>query len=488
MLNKIFTALLLISGLQFCNNKLQAQEVIYSTYDKYDARNGDHAVVGKVGDQLFTYRADKDGYYLDSWDDKMNKVATIILDFFPLKIQETQFIVYSDKIIVLYHANERGTVNQYAAKLDGRGLLQAPPLKIVSEKSGFFGSNTNFFSVAISDDKNGIAIYNTKSKSSNLIISGKIFDSDLKLKRQFSSEYKGEKDQTTGSVLLSNSGTLYLTAYSGVGNKDYADKVMLLQLKSHENQFTASSLSLNGKFAASSYMKMDASNEKIYLVGFYSENRSGNFDGVFYAQYDVITNSYTNNKLLSFSLALRNQTGTTRISKAFNNYQVKDLIVMNDGGFVLLSESYFMSIRSSGYMPGYYSYYYMSPMTATTNIREYNYGDILALSYSAEGALNWSTFIRKQQYSQEDNGMFSSYGFFNTGGSLGFLYNDYARNRSSIQLATIDGNGKLSTGSMAVGSVDDPDWIPRAGKQVAAREWVVPCLRKKQVCFAKIIY
>ena len=209
---------------------------------------------------------------------------------------------------------------------------------------------------------------------------------------------------------------------------------------------------------------------------------------VFYAQYDVAGDSYSNEKLLSLSSAIRNQTGINRTSRAFNNYEVRNLIVKNDGGFVLLAESFFVSIRNNGYMPGYYSYYYMSPLSTTTNIREYHYDDIIALSYSADGNLNWHSFIRKEQYSQEDNGLFSSYGFFNTGGSLGFLFNDYARNRSSIQMATLDGSGQLSTRSMAAGSADDPDWVPRAGKQVAAREFVVPCLRKKQVCFAKVVF
>ena len=256
-----------------------AQDVIYSTYDKYDAREGDNAVVGKVQDQLFTYRADRDGYYLDAWDDNMNKQATIILDFFPVKIQQTQFITYTDKIIVLYQANEKGVISQYAAKLDSRGLLQGAPIKIASEKTGFFGSNRDFFSVAISDDKNCIVIYTINSRRSTLEISGKAFDNNLVMTRQFNTTYKGEESLTTGSVLASNNGGIFLTAYSEVGNRDYAEKVWLLHMNAGDNKFGATALSMKGKYAASSYMKMDAANEKIYMAGFYSDNRAGNYDG-----------------------------------------------------------------------------------------------------------------------------------------------------------------------------------------------------------------
>jgi hypothetical protein len=166
---------------------------------------------------------------------------------------------------------------------------------------------------------------------------------------------------------------------------------------------------------------------------------------------------------------------------------VRQLIVKNDGGFVLLAENYFSTIRTSGYNSGwgYYSMYSYPYMART--IREYFYNDILALSYRADGTRQWHSFIRKQQYSQEDGGMFSSYALMNTGGSLGFLFNDYNSNRPRIQLASIDDGGQVSSQSLPA-TVDAADWMPRSGKQIAARAIMIPCLRKKQLCFAKIVF
>jgi hypothetical protein len=103
------------------------------------------------------------------------------------------------------------------------------------------------------------------------------------------------------------------------------------------------------------------------------------------------------------------------------------------------------------------------------------------------GAKEWHTFLRKDQYSQEDGGMFSSYSMMNSGGGLGFLFNDFNSSRSRIQLSTISADGKMETGYMDAGNHDDPDWLPRSGKQVDNKEIIVPCLRKKQICFAKIV-
>jgi hypothetical protein len=110
------------------------------------------------------------------------------------------------------------------------------------------------------------------------------------------------------------------------------------------------------------------------------------------------------------------------------------------------------------------------------------------MSYDGNGVRDWSTFIRKNQYSQEDGGIFSSYGLINAGGSLGFLFNDFNTRVSKIQLATVSGDGKLDMRSLAEGTANDPDWLPRSAKQVGLKELVVPCLRRRQLCFAKIVF
>jgi len=121
-------------------------------------------------------------------------------------------------------------------------------------------------------------------------------------------------------------------------------------------------------------------------------------------------------------------------------------------------------------------------------IREYHYNDILAISYDKDGNKLWSTFIPKEQYSQEDGGMFSSYSLLNSGGTLAFLFNDFNDARSRIQLATLSADGKVVINGFTAEGNDYPDWLPRAGKQVASRVLVVPCLHRRQICYAKVVF
>ena len=65
------------------------------------------------------------------------------------------------------------------------------------------------------------------------------------------------------------------------------------------------------------------------------------------------------------------------------------------------------------------------------------------MNYDREGILIWSEFIRKKQYSQEDEGVFSSFSFMNTGANLVMLFNNFGSKDNSIGIAAIDNQGKL---------------------------------------------
>jgi hypothetical protein len=259
-----------------------------------------------------------------------------------------------------------------------------------------------------------------------------------------------------------------------------------MTLSQGATKFGAKELPLSSKFATSGYLKVDNVNHRIYFGGFYSDKKNGNFDGIIYSVYDIAAGSFSTSKCIPFDHDLVNITGARRRNHEFDNYEVKQLIVKNDGGFVLVSEIHFVTSRSS-YLPGSaYTAYYGGGMG--TVIHEYHYNDIMALSYNKDGVRDWGAYIPKQQYSQEDGGAFSSYALLNSGGTLAFLFNDFNVANSRIQLATIGADGKTDIHSFTAEGNDNPDWIPRSGKQVAARVLIVPCFRKKEICFARVAF
>lgn len=470
-----------------CAIPAMAQEVIYSPYDKFDFRTGEFSVSGMTGNRLYTYRGSSEGYFLDAFNDSMNKVATIVLDFFPAKIYQTRFIAYPDQIIVLYQAIEMNKVVQYAALLDEAGRLVKGPIQLDNTKTGILGPTKNYFSVAASEDKKTIFVYSAKDKGRELQLTGKWIDDKLNITGRTRAVFKTDNEVMHGELMVGNDSNVYVPVKTPVGSKSYGDQLWLLTLVKGTNKFTSKELGLNSNYAGNVYMKVDNANRRIYTGGFYSAKKNGSYDGVMYAYYDINAGNFYNARYIPFDEQMIQATGDKGKRRVFDDFQVRQMIVKNDGGFVLVSESYFIATRNS-YTPGfgYYSMYYSPYMNAS--ITEYYYNDIMALSYNADGVKEWSTIIPKAQYSQEDAGLFSSYALLNSGGTLAFLYNDFNVSQSRIQLATLSPAGKVNMHSFSIAGNEYPDWLPRWGKQVAARAMVVPCLRKKQICFAKIIF
>jgi len=472
--------LLLLTG------ALQAQDVIYSQYDKYDFRNGDYAIVGKTGNYLYTYLYGADGATLSAYDDSMNKIATVLLDFFPEKIYEVKFISYPDKIIVLYQAIESNKVIQYAATLDEKGRLRGRPVQLGTVKTGLLGATRTYFSSAISENKQTILIYSARDKGNEIEFEAKWLDDKLTITKRSNLSFNTDNSIKHGEVNISNDGAVYMAVYSETGTLNYANQYWIMSLAPGATKFDAKELVLDEKFAANGYMKVDNVNHQVYFGGFYSDKKNGDFNGIIFADLDIASGVYTSRKLIPFDNNLITTVGAKHKNHAFDNYEVKQLIVRNDGGFVLISEVHFVTTRSN-YSPGIGYGAYFSPNMATM-VHEFHYNDIMALSCDKDGVRKWGSYIPKEQYSQEDNGIFSSYALLNTGGTLAFLYNDFNIAQARLQLATIGADGKTDVRSFTTENTDDPNWVNRQGKQVAARELIVPCFNKKQICFARVAF
>lgn len=466
-----------------------AQRVVYSEYADYDVRNSNMSIVGKVNGTLYTFRSYGKDYFLDAYNDAMEKTATIVLDFFPSKIYQVRFIPFETQMLVLYQQQEGTRITQYAALLNDKGILQKNPLKIDEKRTGFFGSSADrqFFASSVSENREHIMVYSAITKNKKLEFSGYWLDAGtMKVIKKVKLDYKAGDVIANNEGLMSNEGVFYLPVYTVIGNRNYSDEYTLLTLKKEEGQFRKTTLPIGENFLEYPFQKIDNTNGKIHFASFYSNKRNGNNEGVAAATFDLSTLTFSQPNFIPFDERMRGESGSRKKERALNEFKINQLVIKNDGGFVVAAEETYVTTQSS-FMPGmgFYSFYY-SPMMSQT-IREYHYNDILLLSYNSNNEKEWHTFLRKEQYSQEDGGMFSSYSLLNTGGGLGFLFNDFNSRRSRIQLSSVAADGKVNVGYMDAGNTEDPDWLPRLGKQVDSREIVVPCLRKKQICFAKIV-
>ena len=73
---------------------------------------------------------------------------------------------------------------------------------------------------------------------------------------------------------------------------------------------------------------------------------------------------------------------------------------------------------------------------------DYYYNDIIVFSIHPSGEIYWSDILRKRQYSQDDDAMFSSYFLLKTPEVLRFIYNDEVRQNGLISEYILEANGE----------------------------------------------
>jgi len=466
-----------------------AQGIFYSREQKFTLQNSDFNVVGWSGDRLYAYRASKEGYFLDAYNDSMRLLATVALDFFPKRIYETRFYATNDAIFVLYQAVQSNRVVQYAAKLDNRARMMQKPVALDSVKQGWMSEKRQYYSSVVSADKSKIMIYRVSSrKNKRITLNTILFDNNLNVLATGMPYVETNNDLSLVQTLLGNDGTLYLAGTPDEGYKKLNTDAWVFTLAPGAQQMQFVPLPLENMSVTGMYIRINEVTGDLHAAAYYAEGKSDNIDGIACGTLPAGASSFNTFRKIPFDDALRDLSDESNKKKAFNDYEVRDLILKNDGGFILVGESYYIATRSygTGAGLGYYGYY--NNGYGGTIVREYHYGNVMVLDYDKDGKRNWANFLRKDQNSQDDGGMFSSYAMLNSGATLVFLFNDFSTTKTALTLAAVDVSGQLQLKRMNPGRMQNADWLPRSAKQTDTRELLVPVLKKDNISFARVAF
>ncbi len=485
----VFLALfLLLSG----TRPATAQQVTYSPYTDFSLSGGATGVVGKIGGNIFTFRYDGGGAFLDAWDEAMQPVATVILDFIPAKAQSIRMFAVADSMVAVYEYSVGRDLFLYAAVLDAEGRLLKRPFKLDQLRTGLFGtSDKDRFEVVASDDRRHFVAYQLEDQSRNVQLKAVSFGADLTVTNRATLSYRDSEILLGSKPVVLQNGSFVLPVRSVGGSRESSSKMMLLTLPEGAKKLDFTSVPLAGKYLYEPLLKTDRNTAVFHLAGYYGDSRNAPAGGVLLFTIDNQTGAIRDSRTAPFDAKLRTQAASGGSTKnAFANQKFQQLLLRNDGGFATISEESFISARTSTVgmgMGGFYSMY-NDPFMNRTLIREYFNNDVVLLSFDSTANLQWSTVVRKEQYSQEDGGLFASYALLNTGSEIGILYNDFNTRQSTIQFVTVDEDGHQERKSFVAAGDNSPDWIPSSARQVSAREVIVPCLARKKLCFAKVAF
>ncbi|GAC1395013.1 MAG: hypothetical protein NVSMB63_14470 [Sediminibacterium sp.] len=497
----------LITGLFLVCLSGFAQKITYSETDREDARTLNFEITGKMNGRILVYKNYRDLHFMTVYDNDMKMVERNRLDFFPDRVLNAEFLQYPGFVYVIYQYQKRSILYCMAAKLDASGKKTGDPVLIDTTSNINFSASNKIYSVISSEDKQRIMVFkiNSRNDRSHLLTTC-LFDRDLTLlKKTRMSVNMPQRNDFLTEFSLDNEGDMACIRASGTSQNDNINKITLITKPAAADNFLMTDLRLNNLFLDDIRIKVDNINKHYLITSFFSKNRRGNIEGLYYYLWDKPQAKELLTAATAFSEEFRaDARNDGNVKAAFNDYFLKNIVLRKDGGFLIVAEAAYTTSRGNAlsrwdYLYGspYWAqtdyYYFNNPIgyypwrssIFNTTLTRYFADNIAVISFDPSGKMEWSNVIRKSQY-DDNTDNFIGYGLVNSGDQLHFLFNVQEKRDMILSDQTISPSGQINRNPTFKNLDKGYDFMPRHAKQVGARQMIIPCQYRGFTCFAKV--
>lgn len=508
MFGKIGLLVLLLIG---AGIPARTQKILYSEYDKDDGRNMTFEIAGKINGNFLIYKNNRANRHMISvLNNEMKEIAAAELDFVPSndRMINVDFFPYNDFCYMVYQYQKKNVVYCVAARIDGMGNKIGEVKELDTTHIGF-AANNKIYTVISSEDKSKIIVFkiNTRNKSLYQLTTSLMSDKLELLKRSSLQIPMDDRNEFLTDFQLDNEGDLVFGKFFRNSNDNISSASLMIK-SALEDSVMRKELNIEKTLLDEIHIKIDNQNKKYFLVSFYFKERRGNIDGFYFYVWDKSLHQTLMENVSTFTDELRNEAkGDAGVKTAFNDFFIRNIIIRKDGGFLIGSESYYTTSRFNNwnrwdylygspyinsfnnyyYSPYYNNYWWGSSRANTNQAVRYHADNIAVISYNNKGEQEWSNVMGKSQFDDESDD-FVSYQMMNTGGQLHFLFNLQERRNNLLTDFSISPAGELSRNPTLKNLDKGYDFMPKYGKQVSARQSIIPCQYRNFICFAKIDY
>ncbi len=486
-----------------------SQKIIYSEPDRDDSRRMDFEIVGKIGGNFLLYKNTRNKVWISVLDNDMQQLAKAEQDYVPDndRLINVDFFPYNDFCYMVYQYQKKNVVYCMASKIGSDGKKIGNIVELDTTHIGF-AANNKIYTVLSSEDKSKLVVFkiNSKNKRSYLMTTHLLNDKLELLKKSRLAVPMEERNDYINDFYIDNDGDMVFTKFFR-NNNDNISKAAFVVKYAQADTLAMKELNIEKTWLDEIHIKVDNANKRYVLTSFYFQERKGNVDGFYFYIWDKTTAQPFFETTSAFSDELRKEArGDASVKTAFNDYFIKNIITRKDGGFIIGTEAYYTTSRfnnwnrwdylygspymstfnNSNYYSPYNSDYFWRSRSSNQAVR-YHADNITVLSFDNKGKLEWNNVMGKSQYDDESDDLLS-YQLMNTGGQIHFLFNQQERRNNLLSDYNIAPDGAM-TRSPTLKNLDKGyEFMPKYGKQVSARQMIVPCLYRNYICFAKIDY
>lgn len=253
------------------------------------------------------------------------------------------------------------------------------------------------------------------------------------------------------------------------------------------NQMDRLDIKLEDRVAQHTRFVCDNLNHRIYGVSMIADRDQGRSKGLLLMRVEGGDKAFSGHSLDAFNEELLQELygQESRVPKGIADFEIRDLVLREDGGVIVILEL----IREYTRKPSYpYSNIRNDNPLNFRRWVDYYHEDLLVMSYGPGGERDWSTILRKKQYSQDDEGVYSSYYLFRTPSFIHLVYNDEIRNENTVSEYVLNGDGEFVRNSLLSTASQRLKLRFRDAIQTGPNSFVVPSERTNRLMLVKFVY
>lgn len=459
------------------NSPLNGQNIYLS--DVFPSKLYDNVeIIGQQnGFNFFLNTSSGSSFTLLRTDDKLKHLQKLELKLSERKSKILYTYINKDELFIFYTYRSRSEqcfkLNIYNTDLDFKDSIN-----LACFENKLYNPD---IAVEPSEDKASMLVYFSESGDYYQFYA---FDLNArKLKWVYKWDYKLEKtdNKVLTDILLDNNTNAFLAFDEQ--NKAFHD---------HSTNLTCAYLTETGMISKNyndlpfltfeSSWIADNKNKRFILAGTYHLEKSNKAKGTLYCYTDFpALEDSLHLHLASFS----SESLTPILGKhehpeeGIEDFEIASVLSTYDGGVVMVLERTKQNLR---YVDGRYS----SFGSIGRNIVDYYFDDLLVVALKNDGSIDWTSTLPKKQFSQDDDGDYSSFFMMKQSNNLRFIFNDEIQNGNTISQYILSSDGKAERKSMFNTDFKKLKLMFRKGKQISTNACLIPCTYKNKVRYLKI--
>lgn len=218
----------------------------------------------------------------------------------------------------------------------------------------------------------------------------------------------------------------------------------------------------------------DRLHRKMVLAGFYSLSDRSQIAGLVLARINPQALEFDTIGYGSFDTEFTQRIVSYKSSKKekeLTDYFLRDLILRDDGGVVLMAESNYQTNQTFvQYSQGFPIY---------REVVYYHYDEIVLVSANPDGTVDWRQIIPKNQTSVSPSPEFS-YTAFASLDHINILFNEEGRSKSNVALYSISNTGNVVPRNVLSAETNEANIVPSDARIISPNTILVPANKRKK--------